>query len=81
MKKKTTLKEELEHLHKTRKNNMKICIYQKFERGIEYWIFLDEYKRDDVQEELKELQVLGKKIENKSEYIKNKQRIIALEIE
>ena len=56
---KTSIRAELIHLHKTRKNDIKVCIYQEFERGIEYWVYLDEFEREDIQKELEESNILN----------------------
>ena len=81
MKKQSSVRKELEHLHKTRKNDVKVCIYQEFDRGLEHWVYLDEYEREDVRNDLEVSGILDKEIILKQEYKKDGQRIIALQIE
>ena len=80
-KKQSNVKKELEHLHKTRKNDVKVCIYQEFEYGIEFWVYLDEYEREEVQKDLENSGILEKEIILKQEYKKDGQRIISLQID
>lgn len=81
MKSKPTVKEELNHIYKTRKNDIKVCIFQECEYGIEFWVYLDEFEREDVQKDLVNSGVLDKEIILKQEYKKDGQRIISLQID
>ena len=71
------VKSKLNHLYETRKNkNIWIRIFQECEYGLEHWFILEEYDRDDIKEELKELEKL-----DCSEYIAEGNKVIALQID
>ena len=74
------VKSKLNHLYETRKNkNIWIRIFQECEYGLEHWFILEEYDREDIKEELKELEKLN--YIDCSEYIADGNKVIALQID
>lgn len=74
------VKTKLNHLYVTRKNkNIWIRIYQECEYGLEYWFILEEYDREDIKEELKEIEKLN--YISCSEYTADGNKVIALQID
>lgn len=74
------VKTKLNHLYVTRKNkNIWIRIYQECEYGLEYWFILEEYDREDIKEELKDIEKLN--YISYSEYTADGNKVIALQID
>ena len=77
---KGNVKNKIKNLFATRKNkNIWIRIYQECEYGLEYWFILEEYEREDIKEELKEIEKLN--FINCDEYTADGNKIIALQID
>ena len=77
---KGNVKSKINHLFQTRKNkNIWIRIYQECEYGLEYWFILEEYDREDIKQELKEIEKLN--FINCDEYTAEGNKIIALQID
>ena len=77
---KGNIKSKLNKLYATRKNkNIWIRIYQECEYCLEYWFILEEYDREDIKEELKEIEKLN--FINSDEYTADGNKIIALQID
>lgn len=73
------VEKKLNKLFETRKNkNIWIRIFQECEYGLEYWFILEEYDREDIKEELKEIEKLN--YINYDEYTADGNKIIALQI-
>lgn len=74
------VEKKLNKLFETRKNkNIWIRIFQECEYGLEYWFILEEYDREDIKEELKEIEKLN--YINYDEYTADGNKIIALQID
>lgn len=74
------VKTKLNHLYATRKNkNIWIRIFQECEYGLEHWFILEEYEREDIKEELKEIEKLN--FISCSEYTADGNKVIALQID
>ena len=77
---KGSIKSKLSKLYATRKNkNIWIRIFQECEYGLEYWFILEEYDREDIKEELKQIEKLN--FINFDEYTANGNKIIAFQID
>ena len=75
-----SVKRKLNKLFETRKNkNIWIRIFQECEYGLEYWFILEEYDREDIKEELKEIEKLN--YINLNEYIANGCKVISIQID
>jgi len=74
------VKSKLKNLFETRKNkNIWIRIFQECEYGLEYWFILEEYDREDIKEELKQIEKLN--FINFDEYAADGNKIIAFQID
>ena len=74
------VKNKLKNLFETRKNkNIWIRIFQECEYGLEYWFILEEYDREDIKEELKQIEKLN--FINFDEYTADGNKIIAFQID
>ena len=74
------VKSKLKNLFETRKNkNIWIRIFQECEYGLEYWFILEEYDREDIKEELKQIEKLN--FINFDEYTADGNKIIAFQID
>ena len=74
------VKSKIKHLFETRKNkNIWIRIFQECEYGLEHWFILEEYDREDIKEELKELEKLN--YISCSEYTADGNKVVALQID
>lgn len=77
---KGNVKRKLKNLFETRKNkNIWIRIFQECEYGLEYWFILEEYDREDIKEELKEIEKLN--YINFDEYTANGNKVISLQVD
>ena len=77
---KVSIKSKLSKLYATRKNkNVWIRIFQECEYGLDYWFILEEYDREDIKEELKEIEKLN--YINYDEYTSDGNKVIALQID
>ena len=77
---KGSIKSKLSKLYATRKNkNVWIRIFQECEYGLDYWFILEEYDREDIKEELKQIEKLN--FINFDEYTADGNKIIAFQID
>ena len=77
---KGSIKSKLSKLYATRKNkNVWIRIFQECEYGLDYWFILEEYDREDIKEELKQIEKLN--YINYDEYTADGNKVIALQID
>ena len=77
---KVSIKSKLSKLYATRKNkNVCIRIFQECEYGLDCWFILEEYDREDIKEELKQIEKLN--FINFNEYTADGNKIIAFQID